>query len=107
MADDPMPRDDLPIPLPSSEAPPGYRTQSEDTSYWAERLWFEHLRTLDARETAALVNSACRMLDELLLAGLRREHPNADDEELEWRAAARKYGREFVERFTGRTLPRP
>jgi hypothetical protein len=107
MADDPMPRDDLPIPLPSSEAPPGYRTQSEDTSYWAERLWFEHLRTLDPRESAALVGSACRMLDELLLAGLRREHPDAGEDELEWRVAARKYGPELVERFTGRTLPRP
>lgn len=87
-------------------APAGYRTQSEDTSYWADRLLFEHLRTLDAPATAALIGSACRMQDELLLAGLRREHPEEGSEQLELRAAILKYGADLVERFTGRTLPR-
>ena len=90
---------------PSARAPAGYRTQSEDTSYWADRKLFEYLRTLDPVATAALIGEACRLQDELLMAGLRREHPEESQEQLELRAAAQKYGAEFVERFTGRTLP--
>ena len=96
---------DEPVRAPG-EAPAGYRTQSEDTSYWADRLLFDHLRRLGPVEKARLIDSACRMMDELLLAGLRQEYPQADEEELALRVAVRKYGAELVERFTGRTLPR-
>jgi hypothetical protein len=87
------------------QAPPGYRTQSEDTSYAAERLMFDRLRGLGSVETARWIDSACRMMDELLLAGLRRQFPGAGAEELELRAAVQKYGAELVERLTGRTPP--
>lgn len=91
---------------PTAAAMPGYRTQSEDTGAWADRMLFEQLRSLDPRETAERVHAACRMMDRLLLAGLRREHPDASEDELELRAAALKYGVELVERLTGRIVPR-
>ncbi len=93
--------------IQANQAPSGYRTQSRDTSYWADRLMFSHLRALDPRATAALIGSACRLRDELLLIGLRREHPQADPDELRLRAAVLEYGAELMERLTGRTLPRP
>jgi hypothetical protein len=69
------------------------------------RLLFEHLRTLDPRESLRLCMEACRTMDELLIAGLRRDHPSADDEEIEFRLAVTKYGAEIVEACTGRRLP--
>jgi hypothetical protein len=83
----------------------GYRAQSEDTSEWADRAAFDELRKLDSRETAELIGMACRMMNDLVMIGLRRDHPHASEDELELRAAVLKYGPEFVERFTGRTLP--
>ena len=44
---------------------PGYRTQSPDTDEWAERLQFEHWRSLETWEKARLVS------DRLHLLGLR------------------------------------
>ena len=92
-----------PAPKPSSR----YRTQSADTSEWADRLLFDHLRTLSPRESMRMCMEACRTMDELLIAGLRRDHPNADDEEIELRLAVTKYGADLVEQFTGRRLPSP
>lgn len=89
------------------QVPPGYRTQSEDTSYWADQVMFAHLRTLDPQATAAMISSACAMMDELLFIGLRREHPKADEEELRLRAAVLEYGEELMYKLTGLTLSRP
>lgn len=91
-------------PTPHAAEPSRYRTPSEDTSEWADRLLFEHLRTLDARQSLRLCMEACRTMAELLVAGLRRDHPNADDEEIEFRLAVTKYGAEVVEQCTGRRL---
>lgn len=82
-----------------------YRTQSEDTSVWADRLLFEHLSTLDARDTALQIAGACRMLEVVLRAGLRRDHPGADEAELDLRAAVQKYGPDVVSQLTGLALP--
>jgi hypothetical protein len=94
-------------PAPHSVERSRYRTQSEDTSVWADRLLFEHLQTLDPRDSLRLCMEACRTMDELLIAGLRRDHPNADDEEIEFRLAVTKYGADVVEQCTGRRLPGP
>ena len=90
-----------PAPTPSSR----YRTQAEDTSEWADRLLFDHLRTLGPRESMRMCMEACRTMDELLIAGLRRDHPHADDEEIEFRLAVTKYGADVLEQCTGRRLP--
>ncbi len=83
------------------------RTQSADTSAWADRVLFDHLRTLSPRESLELCMEACRTMDELLVAGLRRDHPKADDDEIEFRLAVTKYGADVVEAFTGRRLEWP
>jgi hypothetical protein len=88
-------------PLP----PPGYRTQSEDTSYWAERLLFDHWRALSPVEKAEIGRQACLALHQGLIAGLRVRHPNASDDELELRAAIAKYGADTMRRTTGLGLP--
>ena len=77
---------DRPTDRPSGAVPAGYRPQSADTSLWAERRLFGHLRTLGPRETAAMIGAACRMMDEVLLAGLRRDHPGESEETLALRA---------------------
>ncbi len=81
------------------EAPPGYRTQSEDTSYWAEKIQFDYWRSLEPWQKMRIVSQACAFLNDVTLAGLRLRHPNANHRELELRAAIQKYGREFLERF--------
>ncbi|NOT30152.1 MAG: hypothetical protein HOP15_06875 [Planctomycetes bacterium] len=89
----------------SSEAPPGYRTQSEDTTYAAERILFERWRTLRLDEKAALVARASRDLHTLCLAGLKHRLPEASARELEIRAMALKYGKELVQRVLGIDVP--
>ncbi len=88
-----------------SSAPPGYRTQSEDTSYEVERLLFEHWRSLDPSEKAALVSRASLALHQLCLAGLAHRLPTAGQRELELRAMALKYGKETVRRLLGIAVP--
>jgi hypothetical protein len=90
---------------PGPNAAPRYRTQSRDTSVWADRLMFEHLRTLSPRESLELCMEACRAMDDMLVAGIRRDHPHADEAEVDLRLAVTKYGADVVESFTGRKLP--
>jgi hypothetical protein len=85
--------------------PPGYRTQSEDTSYAAERLLFERWAAMSLHEKAMLVDQASRDLHELCVAGLRHRMPEASDYELEIRAMALKYGAELVRRPVGIDVP--
>lgn len=85
--------------------PPGYRTQSEDTSYAAERLLFEHWSSMTLDEKAALVARASRDLHTLCLAGLKHRLPEASPRELEIRAMALKYGKELVQRVLGIDVP--
>lgn len=85
--------------------PPGYRTQSEDTEPWAERLQFERWRSMSLAEKAQLVRELCIAQHELHLVGIALRHPEADREELELRAACQRLGRATVERALGRRLP--
>ena len=87
--------------------PPGYRTQSEDTSYPAERILFERWRTMRIEDKAALVSELCRSLYRLSLAGLAARHPNESREELERRAAALWVGRDLVEAIAKAAPSRP
>lgn len=89
----------------SAEPPPGYCTQSPDTSYAAEQLLFERWRSLPMDEKAALVDQASRDLHTLCLAGLRHRLPEAGEHELELRAMALKYGKELVRRTLGIDVP--
>lgn len=84
--------------------PPGYRTQSEDTAPWVERLQFERWRAMSLAEKAQLLSELCIAEHELCLAGIRLRHPHAEHEELELRAACLRLGRGTVERALGRRL---
>lgn len=79
----------------------GYRLQSEDTSYAAERAQFDHWATLDdsakARAVRGLVSRAALLQER----GLREIHPQADAREIFLRAAALRLGSESVRRWTG------
>lgn len=87
------------------EPPPGYRTQSPDTSYEAELRLFEHWRSMPLDEKAALIARASHDLHTLCLAGLRHRIPEASERELSIRAMALKYGKDVVRRTLGIDVP--
>ncbi len=82
--------------LPCDDAPPGYRTQSNDTPFAIEQLLIAAWRRMEPWEKAARLVQCCSALERLELAGLRRRHPDACEEELRLRSAARRLGRETV-----------
>jgi len=86
----------------SAEPPPGYRTQSEDTSYEAECRLFARWRDMDPGEKAELIGSASAALLELGTVGLEQRLPGATRREIELRALALRYGKETVCRLTVR-----
>ena len=89
----------------SVHLPPGYRLQSEDTSYETEQLLFQRWRAMDPVEKAVLVGEASVALRELSLAGLEQRHPEASRRELELRALALLYGEELVRSLFGVEQP--
>ena len=86
--------------------PPGYRTQSRDTTYAAERFLIERYRELAPHQRLALLTQLVRAAHELSLAGLRMRYPEANARELELRAAAVRIGRDLVRKATGVAVPR-
>jgi len=85
----------------SHDPPPGYVTQSRDTSYWAERMLIEHWRTLEPWEKAREVSSLTAAAHRIALQGLRQRHPGASEEELALLSAAQRLGSDVVKRWTG------
>ena len=75
--------------------------QSEDSSYWAERIQFDHWRGLGEVEKAEFVRRLGRQIHAVHVEGLRELHPDADDRELELRAAAARLGADVVRECTG------
>ncbi len=89
-------------PIQREKPPHGYKVQSPDTEYWAEKLLFEHWRCLTPRETAAVLTDLAASVHHLCLMGLRDQHPDLTEEELELKAAALRLGRERILAMTGR-----
>ncbi len=89
----------------STTPPPGYRTQSEDTSYEVEQMLFARWRSMDLDAKAALVAQASRDLHRLCVAGLAHRLPEASPRELELRARALEYGKDLVRRVLGVDVP--
>jgi hypothetical protein len=87
--------------IPPSDAPPGYRTQAEDTSYEVERLLIERWRAMSSWQKAELLRAESRMLDTLALIGVRKRYPSADDREQRLRLAALRLGRDLVVQYLG------
>lgn len=73
--------------------PDGYRTQSEDTSYEAECVYFDRLRKMTMEESFALTVQAIEAGRMLALAGLRARFPEASERELRLRLAAQSIDR--------------
>ena len=78
-----------------------YRTQSRDTTRSAEELVFEHLRSLSPAQRAEQVTAMTESMHEVVQAGIRLRHPEASDEELFYRTAARWLGPELTKRVYG------
>ncbi len=76
--------------------PPGYRTQSEDTSYEAEQVLVEAWRRMPAIEKVRRIREDSMACEDLAYVGLRRRYPHADARELQWRLGALRLGRETM-----------
>ncbi|MCY2960932.1 MAG: hypothetical protein NTY35_12275 [Planctomycetota bacterium] len=86
-----------PAPIPTN----GYRLQSDDSSYAAERARFESWAGMDEATKARAVRRLLSRASLLQERGLREIHPQADAREIFLRAAALRLGSENVRRWTG------
>src|SRR2546430_3370098 len=72
------------------------KTLSPDTSPEAEAVLLELLRQAPVWKRLQMVDQMYEMLRLLIVADLRRTYPNADDEEIKRRLAARFLSREEI-----------
>jgi hypothetical protein len=80
------------------------RPLARDTDAWAERILFDHWRSLDSVAKLRIVSEHSIALQRLSIAGLAMRYPDDSEEDLELRAACLRLGRDVVERWTGRKL---
>lgn len=73
----------------------------QDTSPDEQQRYFEMLARLRPDERARIVGAACRRMRLFVRAGLVHLHPDASEEELRARLAARLYGRATAEQHFG------
>ncbi len=79
----------------------GYRSQSPDMSPEVDRRLFEYYARLRPWEKMRIIDDMNRTADGLAIVGIRRRHPNADENEVRLRLAALKYGGEITRKFLG------
>jgi hypothetical protein len=72
-----------------------------DTSVTALAVHDALLRRASPAEKLAQVARLSRVVDQLSLAGLRQRYPTADDEEISYRRAELRLGRELAARVYG------
>ncbi len=72
----------------SAEPPPGYQTQSADTSPEAERILIDAYRRMPPWEKARRMTELIRAVDELARAGIRERYPDAAEDEIRLRLGA-------------------
>jgi hypothetical protein len=78
-----------------------YRPQSEDTSEVIDRMVFAGLAKMRPEQRLDLAMGMFRAVEQLSIAGLRLQYPNASEEDLRRRAGARRLGRELTLRVYG------
>jgi hypothetical protein len=83
------------------EPPPGYRMQSEDTSYAIEQMLFARWREMEPHEKAALIGALHEAIRDLVRCGVEERHPEAGEEEVEMRVLVKLVGADLVERARG------
>jgi hypothetical protein len=72
-----------------------------DTSEHADEVQFEILRRMTVQQRAEVFTQMTLAVQELAMAGLRRQYPNATDDELRLRLAARRLGNDVVRKVWG------
>lgn len=77
------------------------KTQSSDTTEDAENVRFDILRRMSFPDKAHLVRELTLGVQRLAFAGLRERYPDASDDEIWLRLAARRLGRETVRKVYG------
>ncbi len=78
-----------------------YEPQSSDTSEEADRIQFEMLRQMSPQARLALMTELTLSAQRLAFAGLRSRYPNASDDDIWLRLAARRLGHETVRKIYG------
>ena len=79
----------------------GYRTQSPDTSRWADELQFDGYSRMESWEKVEIIQDLIRTADGLAILGIRERHPESSEEEVGLHLAALKYGRDLMVEFFG------
>lgn len=74
----------------------GYKTQSEDTTEAADRLWFENLRRLGPGKRLEIARNLSRRQRNAAWSGLRRANPHLSERELQVKAVEIWYGAELA-----------
>ncbi|MDX2152342.1 MAG: hypothetical protein SFV54_16510 [Bryobacteraceae bacterium] len=74
----------------------------QDTSPDARRFYYRRLAELAPAERAAIAVELCQASDALLREGIRRRHPYAGPEEVNYWLLRSRYGRELADRVHGR-----
>lgn len=75
------------------------RTQSPDTSPEMERVQIDMLRKMSISERFTLIESWSQFIREVAKQGIRRDYPNASEEEVTLMLASRLYGHPLAERI--------
>lgn len=78
-----------------------YEPQSSDTAETADRVQFEILRQMSPHARLALMTELTLSAQRLAFAGVRLRYPNASDDEIWLRLAARRLGDEMVRKIYG------
>ncbi len=74
------------------------RTQSSDTSPETERVLIELLRKAPITKHIAIMESWSRFIREVAKQGIRRDYPEADEEEVNLILVARLYGQPLADK---------
>lgn len=71
-----------------------YLSQAEDTAPEIDRLLVEQWRSMPPSEKLRRVVDDCRAVEQLAVAGILHQHPGADEREVRFRLATRRFGRD-------------
>ena len=72
-----------------------------DTSEAADEFQFQLLRAMTPQQRGEIFTGLCLAVQELAMAGLREQYPNATEDELRLRLAVRRLGKDVVQRVWG------
>jgi hypothetical protein len=78
-----------------------YTSQAPDTSTNADRVQFDLLRAMSYEQRLALMTDLTLAVQRLAFGGLRARHPDATDDEIWLRLAARRLGADRVRTVYG------